>query len=310
MRADKLAQRVHRRHDVEAADAEGAGGARDVVDVHVGDRGGHDLAVLVVDREVQQREVERRHRQSLLQRAASSRSGRDAGASSSRAASRRASARSPRGRPRAGRRAPSARGTSPAACTADTRADRRRTSRRPADSALPSTPGIWRDDGVDHDERRRLAAGEHVVADRELLVDEVAARARRRLRSGRRRARRSSTRGERHRPCDGRARAPRGESRTRCARGATVAIASSASTSGADLHHHAVAAAVRGVVGRAMAVVRVVAEVDERDLEHAGVARALRDARPPAASAKSSGKMREDVDAHGVSVEQARHRAR
>ena len=66
------------------------------------------------------------------------------------------------------------------------------------------------------------------------------------------------------------------------------------------LHHHAAAAAVRGVVGRAVAVVGVLAEVDQRHLQQPGVARALRDAGREGRR-EELGKDRDDVDAHGQS---------
>ena len=79
------------------------------------------------------------------------------------------------------------RGTPRGACTAGARAGRSRTSRRARDASLPSAPGEEAHDRVDDDERGELAAREHVVADRELLVDVRARRARRRPRSARRR---------------------------------------------------------------------------------------------------------------------------
>ena len=60
-----------------------------------------------------------------------------------------------------------------AACTAGTRAGRRRTTRRPPTPRCPSRPGTQPGHRLDHDERGRLAAGEHVVADRQLAVAEV-----------------------------------------------------------------------------------------------------------------------------------------
>jgi hypothetical protein len=52
-----------------------------------------------------------------------------------------------------------------------------------ADSSFPITPGTSRGDGLDHDQRGDLAAGQHEVADRELTVDQVLADARRLPRS-------------------------------------------------------------------------------------------------------------------------------
>ena len=56
----ELLQRLDRRDHEEAADAVGATGTGDIVDIHVGHRRGDDLTVLVVNRIVQQRDVDRR----------------------------------------------------------------------------------------------------------------------------------------------------------------------------------------------------------------------------------------------------------
>ena len=78
----------------------------------------------------------------------------------------------------------------PAGCTAGTRAARRRSSPPRPRPRCRATPGTRRHDRLDDDERGELAAGEHVVADRDLAVDEVRRRsAGRRPRSGRRAAR-------------------------------------------------------------------------------------------------------------------------
>jgi hypothetical protein len=72
---------------------------------------------------------------------------------------------------------------------------------------------------------------------------------------------------------------------------------------GRDLHHHAMTAPVRRVVGGAVTIVRVLAQVDERYLEQAGVAGALRDA-DRERRREELWKDRDDVNAHGSGVEQ------
>ncbi len=52
-------QRLDRRDEKKPLDAVGSAGAADIVDIHVGDRRGDDLAVLIVNRIMQQGEIDR-----------------------------------------------------------------------------------------------------------------------------------------------------------------------------------------------------------------------------------------------------------
>ena len=85
-----------------------------------------------------------------------------------------APARDPaRGRRTAGPRARPSPGTRPAACTAGTRAARRRERLVIGRRLVADDAGHEARHRLDHDQRGRLAAGEHEVADRELAVAEV-----------------------------------------------------------------------------------------------------------------------------------------
>ena len=82
-----------------------------------------------------------------------------------------------RGRPSAAPRAPSSPGTRPGGCTAAPRAVRPAGRRTPvsAEDSLPITPGSRRVTVSITTHGRHLPAGQHVVADRQLAVDQVLA---------------------------------------------------------------------------------------------------------------------------------------
>ena len=247
-----------------------------------------DLAGAIDDGVMDEREVRARGRAAAAtacdrpRSARAARTDRAGAARCARATAGGATPRSPRGCPTAGSPGPRARGRGRArrawagACTADTRAGPRRTIPRRREVASPSTPGTSRATASIIDERAELAARQHVVADRELLVDReldhalvdalVAAahehevRQRRELahaRLGQRRARGRQQDAMRARASACAAPPPgdRGEQRL-------------------GLHHHARAAAVRRVVDGAVAIGREVARVDRLDRDRPGLARA------------------------------------
>ena len=104
---------------------------------------------------------------------AADRAGPGGARASGRGPARRASGRPRRGRPRSGSPARPGRGTSAAGCTAGTRAGPSANDSSVVDSVVDRARQ-QADHRVDHDEGRQLAAGQDVVADRELEVDERA----------------------------------------------------------------------------------------------------------------------------------------
>ena len=86
-----------------------------------------------------------------------------------------ASGRSGRGRPSAARRAPPSPGSRRAGCTAGPRAGPSANDSSVGRLVVAHHAGHEPSDGLDHDQRGHLAAGQHEVADRQLVVDEVLA---------------------------------------------------------------------------------------------------------------------------------------
>ena len=131
-------------------------------------------------------------------------------------------------------------------------------------------------DRIDDHERAELAAGQHVVADRQLLVDRDLEHALVDALVAPAHEHEVRQRGERSHARLGQRR-PRGDEqdamRGRRARGLV-----DRREQRLGLHHHARPAAVRSVVDGAVAIGREVARVDGVDGDHAGLARAADDA--------------------------------